>query len=1113
MATYPQGVTDFIPDYQPYQPDLNTTANVLQLKQTQYDRNWESLNKVYGQIYNAPLTHDQSLKNRDQLVKQIDFNLRRVSGLDLSLDQNVQQATQVFRPFYEDSSLMKDMAWTKNTTSQRARGEGSGVAVKKEDRDQYWAGGLRVIDYKTQEFKDTPYEQLSGVGNVKWTPYVRVFDLANKLAKDSGLSVDVTQESPDHKWLIRQKNGEPLEGRLQDLFYSSLGSDPAIQEMYQAQAYLARKDTIAGTKDNPEFGGDAALAEKKYLSTALTMLKSQNTLEVQMLQNQKTSYEKNLANLQTMVTNGTASPDTQTAIDQLTSALSQTSTRLEGAQQNLSLVSNNLNKTLTTSGGSKLSMEDLNDMRFRIDNASASAFMQADFDKAAHDFAYRDFVYDQKPNPYQVNVESHGHRMSEISARSKAQWDLALLKHGLKQEELDFEAKKDSGKYILTEDKNGKVTWKKNPVLNNIIPVTGQEGVIGPSPTKKVQKHITDVLGLDVEQSKKLATSILGELNDEGVLSDESILKIVGDQGLSPDWQQTITKYLKNHVINPDQDWSDINLKNHKKSTAEERRNTKVDVLKQGIYKTSLEKEDEIRNQEEENKRPIKTRVQEKLKKLSNSKIEDVDAVQVDGFFTRLFAELSDKKYRDDPNIRDNPKIAELYTKAYQFQDYAAYIKNVEKAKIKTAEIVINRLKNEGFKYADSLYDENWDKKSLEEWTADLIKNKPDEIRDGTGITLAGALTATTGAAGVGGTLGLMGGPFAPITVSAGTAVGAVSGLGGYLLTKGVAGLYNSMFGEEGSDIGLTNGMTGPMGQNTVAQEYNQMNDVINEAMVEGNKTDWMIPVVGLFNGGLDGSGKYTTGGAGLMMRPGVTNTDIFPAWTELQNIIGRVSTTDPKSGAYVSVNGINKTRDEAGDLDENASIWRILNNKLQTELLNKDSKIGDVLYSVNPLAGGEFGKASITIQPQSVDFLKKYVKSDTNPNGAITSDTYNSILKNGVSLITNANDLIGSTVYRNSYQSRIEARVEAEKKVVYKDHLDPDYQWQIEMNNIGTSKYKITEQYKIYNPNTKRDTIFSNVVNLAEMGKNLEFSRDRFFSEIVPEVKNKRIQDFNLDK
>ena len=115
MATYISGVTDYIPQYQPFQPDYNFYSNVLQTKQTQYDTNWKALNKMYGQYYNADLTRDPNIAKKDNYLKQIEFNLQRVSQLDLSLEQNVDQATQIFKPFYEDKNLMKDMAWTKTT--------------------------------------------------------------------------------------------------------------------------------------------------------------------------------------------------------------------------------------------------------------------------------------------------------------------------------------------------------------------------------------------------------------------------------------------------------------------------------------------------------------------------------------------------------------------------------------------------------------------------------------------------------------------------------------------------------------------------------------------------------------------------------------------------------------------------------------------------------------------------------------------------------------------------------------------------------------------------------------------------------------------------------------
>ena len=91
MATYAQGVSQYIPQIQPYQPDYNFLSQGLKLKQSQYDQNWNSLNKVYGQYFYADTTHEQSKKNKDNLIKQIEFNLGRVSGLDLSLEKNVKR--------------------------------------------------------------------------------------------------------------------------------------------------------------------------------------------------------------------------------------------------------------------------------------------------------------------------------------------------------------------------------------------------------------------------------------------------------------------------------------------------------------------------------------------------------------------------------------------------------------------------------------------------------------------------------------------------------------------------------------------------------------------------------------------------------------------------------------------------------------------------------------------------------------------------------------------------------------------------------------------------------------------------------------------------------------
>ena len=193
-----------------------------------------------------------------------------------------------------------------------------------------------------------------------------------------------------------------------------------------------------------------------------------------------------------------------------------------------------------------------------------------------------------------------------------------------------------------------------------------------------------------------------------------------------------------------------------------------------------------------------------------------------------------------------------------------------------------------------------------------------------------------------------------------------------------------------------------------------------------------------------------------------------------------------------------------------NAAVWRFVRDKYQSEVLKKDSKAGDIEYTVSPLAGSDFGKASITIQPSNMDFLKPYVISDSNPGGIITSDQYADMTANGISMITSASNLLGSSIYRNSYQSLLEARIEREKTVTYADYIDPDYNITYSKNPLNTNQYFVTEQWKTYNPNTGRDTIIKNTQNLGEQGKNLGAGRARYLSEIVPQRKLERIQLYN---
>ena len=418
MATYLQGVTDFIPQYQPYTPDLNFFDNVLKTKQNQYDSNWKQLNKIYGQYYYADLTRDGNIKKKDELVKNIDFNLRRISGMDLSLQSNVDQAVQVFTPFYEDTSLMKDMAWTKNWNSENGRAESLRTAYNPEKRKEYWNTGQKYLQYKREEFKNASDEVAMNMASPVYTPYLNVQDEARKIAKEAGLSMETFKFSKDGRFIITTKNGQQLQRPLSMLFENSLGNDPRVQEIYKTQSYVNRKDYAKGNA--AEFGGDEAAAEMKYLENNYNVLKRNQQKYYNSLVTTENEYDKAIADLQQKVKANKASPKEVIKLQDLEynrKVNNDAKTRIEKEYEDFK----NGSSTATTTSGFQNPYADINTLRFKVDAGVASSLMRKDLGEAAQIHSMKGMRQTIKQNPYEVLRQQHANSMAQISARGRIQ--------------------------------------------------------------------------------------------------------------------------------------------------------------------------------------------------------------------------------------------------------------------------------------------------------------------------------------------------------------------------------------------------------------------------------------------------------------------------------------------------------------------------------------------------------------------------------------------------------------------------------------------------------------------------------------------------------------------
>jgi hypothetical protein len=494
-------------------------ANVLQTKQTQYDSAWKSLNNVYGEYFYADLTRDDNIKRKEEVIKNIDFNLKRVSGLDLSLSQNIDQASQVFKPFYEDQYLMKDMAWTKNFGNQLGRAEGLKNSDDQERRSRYWDDGVRAMNYMREEFKNASAEESLGFANAEYTPYVNVNKLAGKVAKEAGLNIESVQFSPDGRWIVKKTNGEQLIEPLSKLFEAELGNDPAVQAVYKTEAYLARKDYAYSNA--AQFGGNESAAEMKYLEDSFNMLKEQSKVRFEQLKDMSKTYDANIADIKKQIENGTASPTAKKSLaeyeyakrinDGVISRVERDNEMLNGDEENA---------TRETSGFIN-PYGDVKSLRFKVDNGMATNLMQKDIDEAAQIFAYKNAKVDMDANPYAVNDQKHAQAMQQIHTRGSYTLRAVQMRNkGEKENNMDKHlVERGSHQYDTRQFLDD---GSLNPTYGKAIPVESQNVVF----TVPNNEGVTDKFNskyMDAKINRMKSEAVLPQVNNMISLMNELV--------------------------------------------------------------------------------------------------------------------------------------------------------------------------------------------------------------------------------------------------------------------------------------------------------------------------------------------------------------------------------------------------------------------------------------------------------------------------------------------------------------------------------------------------------------------------------------------------------------
>jgi hypothetical protein len=440
MATYIQGLTDYIPQIQPFQPDLNFYGNVMQTRQTRYDDAKKKVSDLYGTLLNSPLLRDNNIKRRDEYFKAIDQDIKKISGMDLSLRQNEEAAMGVFKGFYDDKYMVNDMVRTRKAFSEIEKGKSlKNCNDPKKCGGQYWEPGMQKLYYKMDEFKKASDEESMNFDMGEYDAYYDWKKDAVKAAKEQGYNVERDTITGD--WIIKESNGRLVQGGLYSFFKSMYGDDPRVSANYNTMAYVTRK--TAAKNDALKYGSEEE-AEKQYIMKSINRGLDDLDKNLKVVSNsydQVNSKFNELENLKN--SNQGLTPKQQEQYNAITAQKSSLERNKSSIEETIANIKNNIDNN------------DINSLRQRADISAANTYEYQDMEGLASSLASLNQKIEYKANPY---GEIRAREASETRlAKVKAYYDWEKMEHeyGLKKNLKEFEHALETGQIGSEENQEG----------------------------------------------------------------------------------------------------------------------------------------------------------------------------------------------------------------------------------------------------------------------------------------------------------------------------------------------------------------------------------------------------------------------------------------------------------------------------------------------------------------------------------------------------------------------------------------------------------------------------------------------------------------------------------
>ena len=418
MATYLQGVSDYISQVQPTQPNLEFDAKILQVKQSQYDAGHKKVNDLYNSLLNSDLSRTDNIQARDEFFKMINTDIKKMSGMDFSLDENVTAATNVFKSVYADKNIVKDMVWTKNFNNQVNRSEALKNCIDpKKCGGQWWETGDKYLQYKKQEFKNASSADAMNMEDVSYVPYNNITGDAMKILKDSGLNV--VKDEIKGGYVVTTQNGDLILSPLTTLLNSTIGKDPKFAEMYTAQSYVERNDWVYNKVKTGEFKNvNEAHVEffkqnAKNTSDKVQAMANQSNIELSQLNNLIAVKEQQIK-AGKIIENSDDHKEYINLIN-LQKNVAYANNKIEDANQAIKNQNN------------QMGLKVLGDM---YDQSAGLLMFQADIDKTASTLAYKDYKITKEADKFALEAQKYKYDVARDA--KKQEYEKELIEHEAK---------------------------------------------------------------------------------------------------------------------------------------------------------------------------------------------------------------------------------------------------------------------------------------------------------------------------------------------------------------------------------------------------------------------------------------------------------------------------------------------------------------------------------------------------------------------------------------------------------------------------------------------------------------------------------------------------------